>query len=847
QIMGSPLYMAPEQAAGETNNLTTAADIYSLGAILYELLSGQPPFQGDTILETLRKAREEEAPRLSTISAVDRDLETITTKCLEKNPAARYSTANDLADDLENWLEGRPINARPITSVERTIKWVKRKPVVATLWAVAALFIFTLGIGGPIVAFQQKALTEQARLSENAAIDSEYKAIRALQIAEDRAKTIRQNLYVAEMNLAGNASADGGGLAEVLLITDRWQSRSQPEDFRGWEWYYLRATTARELSQHIHPGYVGEYKFSPNGNRVANVSLDNRIRIWPSDFSSDPLKIGPFSVHLRSIAWDSSGGIVVCGGVEGFLKSFDAVTGKELLDYKDAKNFELNKSVVRSNHGDRFASASKNKVTIWNWKSPKPIDSHHIKEIGTIDAFAWSQDDRAIVLASPRKILRLNVETGIVDWQTSATKGMRFERTLSLNFDSTLIAVAGTDQKVHILDAESGEYLHHLSGHNGSIPMVAWSPEGRLLASASGYSIRLWDPDEAFSSRVLGEHLHSVERIAWSPDGNRIISSDEQHRIKIWPIYKQANLRTIKVSNQWVSDLCWNPEGTRLASATITGNVSIWDFESGEHLRTMIEDRDRVMSVNWSTDGKWLTSTGWSGGVNLWNMENDLAHPKLQGLAGRGLDCEISADGKTILGRAWDNMVLWEREAGKIRFSVPLPNVSNSGTSASLSPDSSLIATADSRSIGIWETETGRKIQRIPYDGQSPKTTIFKGVSWHPNGKIILAAAKDNIARIWDVNSGELLQTLSGHGGWVTAGVWNPDGSRVATASYDGICRIWNPVTGDLLLTLITGHGVVQAVRWHPDGRSLATCGTDGTIKIWDARKGYEMKEAKEQ
>jgi formylglycine-generating enzyme required for sulfatase activity/tRNA A-37 threonylcarbamoyl transferase component Bud32 len=196
QIMGTPFYMAPEQAAGETRSLSTAADIYSLGAILFEILAGQPPFKGTTLLETLRKASEEEVPRIANVAPgrrIDRDLETIAAKCLQKEPAARYPSVAALAEDLENWLAGRPIAARPISAVERALKWVKRKPVLAGLSGIAALLLLTLGIGGPLVALQQNRLfgqkeeaeaeyrLEQARSLERAAAGGVPILIEALQ------------------------------------------------------------------------------------------------------------------------------------------------------------------------------------------------------------------------------------------------------------------------------------------------------------------------------------------------------------------------------------------------------------------------------------------------------------------------------------------------------------------------------------------------------------------------------------------------------------------------------------------------------------------------------------------
>ena len=168
QIVGTPYYMAPEQAGSSRTPLTTSADVYSLGAMLYEMLSGNPPFGGDDVLEVLRRSREESAPRLTHGGvAIDRDLRIIVSKCLEKESDQRYGSAAALADDLACWMDGRPIAARPVSAAERLLKWIRRHPYHAAFSAVAAMLVLLLAVGGPIVAYQQNQLRQQAERAEN--------------------------------------------------------------------------------------------------------------------------------------------------------------------------------------------------------------------------------------------------------------------------------------------------------------------------------------------------------------------------------------------------------------------------------------------------------------------------------------------------------------------------------------------------------------------------------------------------------------------------------------------------------------------------------------------------------
>src|SRR6185503_19561503 len=199
-VLGTPAYMAPEQARGETKDVTTAADVYGLGAVLYETLTGSPPFGGGTSLETIRQVLDQEPRRPSLWNpAVDRDLETICLKCLEKEPGRRYGSADAFADDLDRWQVHEPIQARPSTPLERTIKWTKRKPALAALVGVIAaatvLLIVGLAISNVLITRQKEELhstlkreQETAYFRNIALADREWEANnvdRANQILDD--------------------------------------------------------------------------------------------------------------------------------------------------------------------------------------------------------------------------------------------------------------------------------------------------------------------------------------------------------------------------------------------------------------------------------------------------------------------------------------------------------------------------------------------------------------------------------------------------------------------------------------------------------------------------------------
>ncbi|MFT5498529.1 MAG: hypothetical protein ACI9TH_003944 [Kiritimatiellia bacterium] len=289
QIMGTPQYMAPEQARGE-KTLTTAADVYALGAILYELLTGSRPHQGESLMDTLRQVAEEEPATPSRLNPqVNRDLATIAMKGLEKDPAQRYDSALDLAEDLERWLRGEPILARPVGLTVKLIKWMKRKPAQALVLGLATLLLLALGVGGPIAAWMFRGMAaENLQLAsdrQDALGDLEVKAeelaTKAVELA-NKAEESRRHLYVAQMFTTGEALFTQDSLQRTRDKLQAWRPKSGEADLRGWEWYYL------------------------NGYRQKNEAF----------FAGD-------GRTTRSLQWSPDGATLVMRGSHGILKLLD--------------------------------------------------------------------------------------------------------------------------------------------------------------------------------------------------------------------------------------------------------------------------------------------------------------------------------------------------------------------------------------------------------------------------------------------------------------------------------------------------------------------------------------------
>jgi WD40 repeat protein len=794
-ILGTPSYMAPEQAGGKSREIGPATDVYGLGAILYECLTGRPPFRGETPMDTVMQVMEVDPvpPRLLN-PKVDTDLETICLKCLEKDPAQRYASAEVLADDLRHFLNGEPISARRLGVAGRILKWCRRRPAAAALLVVSAAALVGLSVFQWRVAHEERRLRGEADVQRN--------------LAQVREKAMRHLHYLAQMRHVQQVWASADLDRAERLLAEWVPSKGQP-DLRGWEWFYLEGLCRGRTTLAAFRGRATSVAFSPDGMRLATAGGEpgrpGEIKIWGVGSGRLLRTLGQGHTNLVGcVTYNADGTLLATAGDDRAVRLWHAATGKALAVLKGHKAHVA--SVAFSPDGTRLASADGDgAVLVWD----------------VARALHGKGDPRQYILRG----------------HGGEVTGVAFSP------DGLLLASSGLDETVRLWDLAAGKLRHTLRGHEGEVMGVAFSPTGKFLVSGGGPGphrgqVRYWDPR---SGKMLKVHYGLPARVlavAFSRKGH-VAAAGADGLIHVWDERASSEPVVFRADVRVVYGIAFNRDGSWLASAGGDGRVRLWHPDGGqETLR--LAGPSQGEGVAFTADGltvaSWGRDPGQDGAAQLWRLESGEKLTRLTASSGPVRALAFSKDRLAAIGGDDRTIRLFDLASqGPPRL---LTGHEGRILALAFSPKAALLASAgEGDVIHLWDTRLGKGVRTLTGAGNDVLALAFS-----PDGRWLASGGYDKKIRVWNLEDGTSA-VLAGHGGTVNTLAFSPDGEQLASGSSDKSVIIWDWKSGAEFRRLKGVGQAVVSLAYQPRGHRLATVGNDRAIRLWDLVTGQQILE----